>query len=85
VRALPLPPATLLGWASDPANGTREPSGPTPRVGVRLPAHPWFDGRIARVAYPVEALEMSLLPKFAGQSPSGQGAGKTWCPAVNEA
>jgi hypothetical protein len=34
---------------------------------------------------PVEALKMSLLPKLAGQSPSGHGAGNTRCPAVNDA
>jgi len=33
----------------------------------------------------VVALLMSLLPKCAGQSPSGQGAGNTWCPALKEA
>ena len=34
--------------------------------------------------YPVVALKMSLLPKLAGQSCSGHGAGNTRCPAVSE-
>ena len=34
--------------------------------------------------YPVVALKMSLLPKTAGQSPSGQGAGRTTWPAFED-
>jgi hypothetical protein len=36
-------------------------------------------------AYPVEADQMSVLPKLAGQSPSGQGAGRARLPCSSDA
>jgi hypothetical protein len=65
--------------------GTLTPPRPSPpgargRLAAREPALAALDER-----QPVEALKMSSLPKLAGQSPSGHGAGKTRCPAVNDA
>jgi hypothetical protein len=41
-------------------------------------------GQTGVVCYPVVALKMSLLPKLAGQSPSGHGAGSTTRPASDD-
>lgn len=50
------------------------------RFAAREPALAALDER-----QPVEALKMSSLPKLAGQSLSGHGAGNTRCPALNDA
>jgi hypothetical protein len=51
------------------------------RRGGRLRALPLNAG----FSYPVVADQMSVLPKVAGQSASGQGAGSASCPAASDA
>jgi hypothetical protein len=60
---------------------------PPPMGGRRAPAHrfPAVVATARRAYGAVVALEMSVLPKFAGQSPSGHGAGNTRWPALNDA